>query len=82
MLIHRLAIVLDIDLPESRPTVSYRDEQDIAGYAREAVEALMRAGVMQGTGSGEFQPFRQATRAEAAVIIGRLLELMHRQWTS
>ncbi len=81
VMIVRLAFALEIDLPETRPQAAYRDEQDIAGYAREAVETLLRASVMQGTGSGEFQPLRRATRAEAAVIIGRLLELMHRQWT-
>jgi endo-1,4-beta-xylanase len=77
VLIYRLAAVLRIDLQQTRPTVSYHDEQGIAAYAYDAVELLSRAGVLNGTGDGAFQPLRKATKAEAAVIITRMLEQLH-----
>ncbi|MBR5157606.1 MAG: S-layer homology domain-containing protein [Clostridia bacterium] len=54
--------------------VSFSDEDKIAPYASESVKALARAGIINGTGDGNFAPENNATRAEAAVIIYRLSE--------
>lgn len=52
----------------------FDDDVLIADYAKEAVYALKNEGIVNGVGDGNFEPNRQATRAEAAKIIYALLE--------
>jgi len=54
---------------------TYKDSQDIASWAEEAVDFAAGAGVMTGS-DGRFYPGRSATRQEAAVVLYRLLEYM------
>lgn len=56
--------------------VSFDDKENIAGYAREAVEQLVSLGIINGTGDNKFAPTADATRAEAAVIIERALQYL------
>ncbi len=53
--------------------VSFGDEAEIADWALEAVEALSAEGIVNGTGSGDFEPKRNSSRAEAAQIIYNVL---------
>ena len=48
--------------------LSFDDANDIAPYAKEAVQTLVEMKIMQGTGAS-FEPKRGATRAEAAKVI-------------
>ncbi|QCT04027.1 cellulosome anchoring protein cohesin region [Paenibacillus algicola] len=43
-------------------------------WARSIVDAVFRAGLMQGDPDGSFKPDRALTRAEAAAIIHGLLD--------
>lgn len=52
---------------------AFSDEQDIANYAKEAVSAMQKAGIINGVGNGKFAPQDTATRAQAAVILYQLL---------
>ncbi|MFC4811921.1 glycosyl hydrolase family 28-related protein [Paenibacillus sp. GCM10023250] len=47
------------------------DAADVAGYARSSVEALLAAGLLQGSG-GKLNPRESLTRAESAVLLYRL----------
>jgi len=47
----------------------------VNGYARDAVAGLLQAGILYGYEDGTFRPQRQATRAETAAILLRLLML-------
>ncbi|GLX67759.1 S-layer homology domain-containing protein [Paenibacillus glycanilyticus] len=51
-----------------------QDGSQIAAWAHEAVNELVAAGIMQGKSAGKFAPLDQATRAEAAVTLKRLLQ--------
>ncbi|WP_244226743.1 S-layer homology domain-containing protein [Paenibacillus protaetiae] len=62
-----------ITLNEANPAAGFRDGQDIAGYASEAVNAMQQAGIINGIGNGNFEPKGTATRAQAAVILYQLL---------
>ncbi|QJC50841.1 hypothetical protein HGI30_04195 [Paenibacillus albicereus] len=55
---------------------AFRDAGQAASYAREALAELVSAGVMNGTGANKLQPKGPATRAQAAVILQRLLKLL------
>lgn len=50
-------------------TMQYSDQNDIAEYALESITILQRAGVVNGVGSGAFDPKGFLTRAMAAKII-------------
>ncbi|TVY00405.1 S-layer homology domain-containing protein [Cohnella terricola] len=53
-----------------------RDKDKLQSWSKEAVDAVLRAGIMEGKSSGLFAPGDSATRAEAAVLLERLLKAM------
>lgn len=53
---------------------SFMDADKISPYAVEAVELFNQAGLLEGRGAGYLQPRAVANRAEAAVLIDRLLQ--------
>ena len=52
---------------------SFADENEIADYAKEAVSAMEKSGILKGRDNGRFAPRENISRAEAAAIIARLL---------
>ncbi|GLX71504.1 S-layer homology domain-containing protein [Paenibacillus glycanilyticus] len=56
------------------PAAGYIDETSISSYAKEAIHQLSGAGLLNGYGDGSFKPGGSATRAEAAVVIYRILQ--------
>ncbi|MGO4543613.1 S-layer homology domain-containing protein [Paenibacillus sp. 2TAB23] len=64
---------VSLDAPQA---VSFADESDIHGWAIEAVKTVAAAGVLKGKGNDRFLPADLASRAEAAVIIARLLQFV------
>ena len=53
--------------------VVFADESEISDYAKEAVEAMAKSGIITGKDGGTFDPKASASRAEAATVIGRLM---------
>jgi Beta-1,4-xylanase len=68
--IQKAGIVLN---EETTSAAGFLDAQDIAGYASEAVTVMHQAGIINGIGNDKFDPNGTATRAQAAVIVYRLL---------
>lgn len=60
---------------DSQETNGFTDMDAVSGYAVEAVGAMHNAGIIRGFGDGRFAPLQNATRAEAAQMIHRLLKL-------
>ncbi|KMZ43840.1 MULTISPECIES: DUF4855 domain-containing protein [Bacillales] len=58
--------------------VTYNDGEEIADYAKKAVEEVTNQRWMQGAG-GKFNPSGTVTRAEAAVIAERVLDARYQQ---
>lgn len=58
---------------EIKPS-NFNDEADIAAWAKEHVDFVYSAGLMNGMGDGSFKPLSNATRGEVAAVISRLLE--------
>lgn len=50
---------------------SYSDASDVAGYAADSVAALVKEGIIKGSGNS-INPTGTATRAETAVIVYRI----------
>ena len=61
------------DLSSDGKKEKFADEADVAEYAKNAVEYLHNSGLVQGNNSNEFKPMEKTTRAEAAVVIYKLL---------
>lgn len=71
---HNAATVMGVSLPDGEQ-VTFSDEANIAGYARDAIVAMQKGGIISGMGDGSFGPQQNATRAQAAVIIYKLWSL-------
>ena len=77
----QLAVMLDnyigfagLALPELHEYSGFVDDEDIAEYAREAVEKFFKSGIIEGKPGGVFDPKGDATRAEVAAMLTRLIE--------
>lgn len=69
-MIYRSAELSDVE----GNAIEFADGYQIADYAREAVENLSKAGIINGI-DGSFMPEKTATRAEVAKILSNLLAL-------
>ncbi len=69
----RLAQAIGLELDEIKENPSFADGNEIADYAAEAVTALYKAGIVNGTGENNFTPRGSANRAQAAKIIYEMI---------
>ena len=53
----------------------FHDESEIAIYARNAVNTLVKSGIINGDENGNFRPADNATRAEAAKMLAVLVKI-------
>jgi uncharacterized membrane protein YgcG len=69
---------LDVDIEPRGEAASFRDADEISGFAGEAVERMNRYGIIKGTGDGALAPKKTATRAEVAALLHRFVVLLMR----
>lgn len=60
-------------LTETEEASAFTDSSEISEYARDAVLRMTGMGIIKGNPDGTIKPFSNTTRAEAAVIMNRLL---------
>ena len=70
---YRAAQVAGINIPEGKEANIFMDDAEIADYAKEAIEVMQKADIVNGIDSNIFAPKENATRAQAAKIIYMLL---------
>ena len=63
-----------LNLPTVTEYTGFNDDADIADYAAEAIKKFFEAGIIVGKGNGIFDPKGDATRAEVATMLMRLIE--------
>ncbi len=61
--------------PNGTDAVSFADKDEISGWAKDAVEKLSGLGLLNGRNNG-FRPKDNATRAEAAAVVERLINFI------
>ena len=72
----RYALKQGIELPkDATPAESFPDADKISEYAREFVELMRIAGILNGYEDGTFRPQGNATRAEAAKLFSLFLSI-------
>ncbi|MGG4131514.1 glycosyl hydrolase 53 family protein [Paenibacillus illinoisensis] len=55
----------------------FRDNEDISGYAKQAVSSMQQLGLLKGMEDGNFAPKQTANRAQGAVVVARMMELLY-----
>lgn len=60
---------------KANAATAFADHADIPAWAKAAVSATVEKGIVQGIGGNKFAPNQTATRAQAAVILLRALEI-------
>ncbi len=75
LMIVNYAKVVGYELPVVRQAVTFDDEADISDYAKDAVKAIRRTGVISSKTDNLFDPQGNVTRGESATFLRRLLEL-------
>ncbi len=71
-----VAVIIDRylgKLPAIKASVQFSDSNEISSYAIDAVSNMQSAGIIEGDTYNNFNPLNNATRAEIAVIICRVL---------
>ena len=76
VIMQRYAQKLGYTLPVAREAVTFTDDNQITGSMKDAVQAIQQAGIMSGKGNNRFGPKDAATRAEAAVVLRRFVEVV------
>ena len=74
VILNNYANKMGITLPETATATTFSDDANISGYAKEAVEAMQKAGIISGKPGNLFDPKGNATRAEVAAILHRFCE--------
>ena len=72
---YRVAGIAGLMLPSTGEKITFSDETEMEGYAKDLIYAMQQAGIINGLGDGRFGPAENATRAQAAVIICNLTHM-------
>jgi hypothetical protein len=70
------AKVMGYELPSNEGVKSFGDSSSISQWAKEAIEILRNADIMNGDPSNNFNPKASATRAEIAAVLQRFIDYM------
>ncbi len=73
-MVYRAADKCGVTLKTDVAAPVFTDQDAISSYAVESVDAMARAGIINGYGDGRFIPAANASRAEAAKVIYGLLQ--------
>ncbi|MBP3359226.1 MAG: S-layer homology domain-containing protein [Clostridia bacterium] len=73
VIIHNAAVYKNVTLASAGDALTFADDSQIAEYAKESVYTLKAMGIINGVSDMDFAPLKNATRAEAAMIIYALL---------
>lgn len=74
VLCQRALTVLEI-FPEKDQSLSVNDLESVSGYAKDACLSLVQMGLITGDENGNVNPWQNLTRAEAAVLIYRMINI-------
>ncbi|MCF2945396.1 choice-of-anchor I family protein [Paenibacillus tarimensis] len=78
VMLARYAEQAGLALPSDQEASAFADGSKISSWAADSVRSMQQAGIIEGQGSGMFNPKGQATRAEAAKMIAVLVQGMSR----
>lgn len=68
-ILYRILRMKNQGITEDGVYIEFNDEFKFADYARDAIIALAKSGIVNGVGGNEFMPDKNSTRAEAAKML-------------
>lgn len=74
-MVYRAAKLAGMEIPDNYGGATFADDADISGYAKESIDALQRAGIVNGVEDNKFMPGGVVTRAMAAKVLYGLLKV-------
>jgi hypothetical protein len=74
VILSRYAKLSKKGIKATRQSIAFYDGEDIADYAKQAVQELYRGEIINGVGMTAFNPKGNATRAEVAAMLRRFIE--------
>ncbi|NMB95197.1 MAG: hypothetical protein GYA02_01060, partial [Clostridiaceae bacterium] len=74
VLLSRFAEKIEFTLPELQEEIKFKDNPEIAEYARTSVKLIQKAGIVSGRPDGTFAPKDNASREEAAKVFTELIK--------
>jgi hypothetical protein len=74
VILSRYAKLSKLNIKATRQSIVFFDGEDIADYAKQAVQELYRGEIINGVGAAAFNPTGNATRAEVAAMLRRFIE--------
>ena len=74
-LLHRYMTFAEIDYAVTEEYRIFADENQISGYAKNAIQIMNKLGIINGRGGNIIDPKSNATRAEVAAMMRRFVEL-------
>ena len=80
--IDRFISYMNIELKDNSKVDAFGDNNKVADYAKAAVETMRKSGIITGDQNGNFNPTNNASRAEVATVITRLLPLIDPQYVT
>ncbi len=76
VIMQRYTTAIGFRLPQTHAQNTFADSAKMSDYAADAVKAMQMAGVLVGKNGNLFAPQETATRAEAAAVLRRFVELV------
>lgn len=76
VILARFADFAQIELSDTAEAAAFSDDASIASYARSAVSAMQKAGIISGKDDGRFDPRESAARSEACKMLTILAKQM------
>ncbi|SHI86025.1 S-layer homology domain-containing protein [Lutispora thermophila] len=76
VMMQNYAKALGYTLPVTNQHTPFTDESNISKWAKDAVKGIAQAGIMIGKEDGKFDPKGSVTKAEAATILRRFVEIV------
>ena len=73
---YRYANLLGLDTSSKASLNDFRDGNEVSPWASDAMRWAVSVGLFQGDGNGALNPKNDATRAEVAAIIERMIKLI------
>ena len=78
-MLNNYAVKMGLKLPVTREYTGFKDDADIANYAKDAIERFFKAGIISGKPGNVFDPKGDATRAEFATMLMGFLGTMEKE---
>ena len=70
------AIISEKQITSDAEAISFADELEISDWAKDAVNAMTKIGIINGMGDNKFSPSGEATRAQTVIMLTRLQDVL------